>query len=135
MRFLCYTQGDDTVPPPVPSPELMERMGEFVGEAMAAGKIVATGGFAPSATGTVLRLADGEYSITDGPYAEAKELIGGWALLEVESKEEVVEWCRRFLGVLGEGECAIRQTFGPEDMPADLSPQQLHNIQQGRGPA
>ena len=82
MRFLGYTIGDDSTPLPAPTPELFAEMGEFMAEAVNAGVLVATGGLAPSSEGTTIRLADGRFSITDGPYTEAKELIGGWALLE-----------------------------------------------------
>lgn len=114
MRFLGYTLGDDSAPAPPPNPEMMVKMGEYVEAAMKAGVVLATGGLAPSADGTTVTLADGEFTVTDGPYAEAKELIGGWALMEVRDKDEAVEWTKRFLSVVGFGECRIRQVFGPE---------------------
>ena len=56
--------------------------------------------------------------VTDGPFAEAKELIGGWALMDVRDKDEALEWAKRFLRIAGEGESYVRQTFGPEDFDA-----------------
>jgi hypothetical protein len=84
------------------------RMGEFVEEATKAGVIVATGGFAPLNEAVKVGLADGKYTVTDGPFTEAKELIGGWALMETRDRDEAVEWVKRFLGVLGYGEATVR---------------------------
>jgi hypothetical protein len=114
MRFLGYTLGDETVPQPPPSPELFEEMGKFMEEATKAGVIVATGGIAPTAMGVKIGLKDGEYTVTDGPFTEAKELIGGWALLECRDMDEAIEWSKRFVGVLGEGEVRVRPVFGAE---------------------
>jgi hypothetical protein len=117
MRFLMYTLGDDSIPLPPPSPELMQEMGKFIEEVSKAGVLVATGGMAPSAQGTTVTHKGGEFTVTDGPYAEAKELIGGWALVDVRDKDEAIEWTKRFLAVAGDGESRIRQVFGPEDAP------------------
>jgi len=111
MRFFGYTMGDPATPMEPPSPELMTEMGEFVEEATKAGILVATGGFAPPVEATKVSLADGKYTVIDGPFTEAKELIGGWALMEVRDKEEAIEWTKRFLGVLGYGESTIRQVY------------------------
>ena len=115
MRFLGYTIGDDSTPLPMPTPELFAEMGEFMAEAIAAGVLVATGGLAPSSEGTTIRLEDGTFTITDGPYTEAKELIGGWAILETATKEEAIDWSKRFLAINGGGETRLRQIFGPDD--------------------
>ncbi len=116
MRFLGYTIGDDSTPLPAPSPELFAEMGRFMAEAIGAGVLVATGGLAPSSEGTTIRLEGGTFTVTDGPYTEAKELIGGWAILETASKEEAIEWSKRFLAVNGGGETRLRQIFGPDDV-------------------
>jgi hypothetical protein len=114
MRFLGYTLGDESTPIPPPSPAEMEKMGAFVEEASKAGVIVATGGIAPTAMGAKISLSDGKFTVIDGPFTEAKELVGGWALLECRDLDEAVEWSKRFLGVLGEGEVRVRPVFGPE---------------------
>jgi hypothetical protein len=113
MRFLTYALGDPSVPLPEPAPELYAEMDAFIQEATKAGVLVATGGVAPFAEATKVRYADGEFTVIDGPYTEAKELIGGWALMEVRDKDEVIEWVKRFLTIAGPGESVIRQTFGP----------------------
>jgi hypothetical protein len=115
MRFLGYTIGDDSTPLPAPTPELFAEMGRFMAEAVDAGVLVATGGLAPSSQGTTIRLVDGTFTVTDGPYAESKELIGGWAILETATKEEAIEWSKRFLAINGGGETRLRQVFGPDD--------------------
>ena len=83
-------------------------MGKFVEEAVNAGVVVATGGIAPTSEGVKISLKDGEFTVVDGPFTEAKELVGGWALMECRDKEEALEWSKRFLGVLGEGEVRVR---------------------------
>jgi hypothetical protein len=115
MRFFCYTLGDESVPMPPPSEHLMTEMDAFVQEGISSGVVVATGGFGPSDLGAKISLTDGEFTVTDGPFAEAKELIGGWALIDVATKEEAVANSKRFLSILGGGETRIRQVFGPGD--------------------
>jgi hypothetical protein len=113
MRFLGYTLADEsTLPTEPPSPELYERMGQFVEQATKAGVIVATGGIAPTSAGVKITLKDGGYTVVDGPFVEAKELVGGWALMECRDLAEAVEWSKRFLGVLGEGEVRVRPVSG-----------------------
>jgi len=113
MRYLGYTLADESAQPAEPpSPEVFEKMGKFVEEATRAGVVVATGGILPTAMGAKISLKDGEYTVVDGPFAEAKELVGGWALLECRDLDEAVEWSKRFLGVLGEGEVRVRPVTG-----------------------
>src|SRR5690349_10141472 len=122
MRFLGYTLGDESIPLPPPTPELMEEMGKFVEEATNAGVIVATGGIAPTSMGAKVTLKDGEFTVVDGPFTEAKELIGGWALMECRDLAEAVEWAKRFVSVVGAGEVRVRPAeavwiegeYGPE---------------------
>jgi hypothetical protein len=113
MRFLGYNLADESsLPTEPPPPELYERMDAFVEEATRAGVIVATGGIMPTAMGAKITLKDGEYTVLDGPFTEAKELVGGWALMECRDLDEAVEWSKRFLGVLGEGEVRVRPVTG-----------------------
>jgi hypothetical protein len=83
-------------------------MGKFVEEATKAGIVVATGGIAPTSEGVIVTLKNGELTVLDGPFTEAKELVGGWCLMECRDRDEAVEWTKRFLTVLGEGECRVR---------------------------
>jgi len=109
MRFLGYTLADEAeLPTEPPSPELFEEMGKFVEEAVNAGVIVATGGIAPTSEGAKITLKDGEFTIVDGPFAEAKEIVGGWAIMECRDIDEAIEWSKRFVSVLGEGEVRVR---------------------------
>src|SRR5262249_21246086 len=98
-----------------PSPELMERCGKFVEEATKAGVLLATEGLQPSSKGARVRLADGKITVIDGPFAETKELVASYAVLETKSMAEAIDWTTRFLKVLGEGECELRPVFEPPD--------------------
>ena len=118
MRFFCYTLGDENIPVPPPSAADMGAIGAFMGEAMAAGVIVATGGIAPTSQGVKIKYSgDGSFSVTDGPFAEAKELIGGWALIQTSTRDEAIAWAKGFLAAVGVAgaESRVRQVFGPED--------------------
>jgi hypothetical protein len=113
MRFLGYTLANEsTLPTEPPSPELYERMGRFVEDATKAGVIVATGGIEPTAAGAKITLKDGNFTVVDGPFVEAKEIVGGWALMECRDLSEAVEWSKRFLSILGEGEVRVRPVSG-----------------------
>ena len=111
MRFLGYTMGDPSAPIAPPSQELMEEMGKFIEEATKAGVLVATGGVGPYSEATKVTRSNGKITVTDGPYTEAKELIGGWALMEVRDKDEAIEWTKRFLDIAGDGESTLRQVY------------------------
>lgn len=111
MRFFGYTMGDPSAPMSSPSPELMAEMGKFIEEATKAGVLLATGGLAPFEEATRVKYTDGNFTVLDGPFTEAKELIGGWALMETRDKDEAIEWTKRFLAIAGEGESTIRQVY------------------------
>ena len=98
-----------------PSPELMERMGKFMEVIKKAGVLVASEGLLPSAMGARVRVSDDKVTVTDGPFTESKELVASYALLEVNSMAEAIEWTTRFLKVLGHGECELRPIFPPPD--------------------
>jgi hypothetical protein len=84
-------------------------MGKLVEDGMKAGYLLAVEGCMPSATGARVRLSNSKITVTDGPFTESKELIGGLAILQANSKEEAVELVRQFLEAAGEGECELRQ--------------------------
>ena len=109
MRFLGYTLANEAeTPTEPPDPQMYEKMGAFVEEAVKAGVIVATGGISPTSEGAIISLKDGEFTVVDGPFTEAKELVGGWALMECRDRDEAIEWSKRFVSVLGEGEVRVR---------------------------
>jgi hypothetical protein len=112
MKFLCYTLGDPGVQYPPPTPDMYQRMGAFLEEATKAGVLLATGGVASYDEAIRVRYRDGEYSVLDGPFTEAKELVGGWALMECRDRAEIVEWTKRFLHIAGPGEVTIREVVG-----------------------
>jgi hypothetical protein len=112
MRFLGYTLADPTTPIPPPSPQMYQQMGAFLEEATKAGVLLATGGVGPLEEAVKIQYHNGEFTVLDGPFTEAKELVGGWALLECRDKDEAVEWTKRFLAIVGEGESTIRTVYG-----------------------
>lgn len=117
MRFLSMIRIDETAGQ-VPSEQLMADMGKLIEELTRSGQLVSTAGLRPTAEGVRVRLQrGGKLSMTDGPFTEAKEVIGGYAILEAASKAEAVELTRRFLKVHGTDwniECEVRQIDGPE---------------------
>ena len=122
MRFMSIVRATkDSEAGLPPDAALMTAIGKLVQETPD-GLIVGMGGLAPSATGARVKAAGGKITVVDGPFAEIKELIAGYAILEVESIEEAIEQARRFMQVhldtLGpsyEGECEVRQLFGGQD--------------------
>ena len=107
MRFLCMYRARETNEPPTPGH--IAEMGQLIEEMTAAGTLVATGGCLPSLLGARIRRDGGSYTVTDGPFAEAKEVVGGFAILEAKSKEHAIELNKRFLAVAGDGEVELRQ--------------------------
>ena len=117
MRFLSVYKTAETGAPP--TPEEMARMGKLVEDGMKAGFLLAVEGCMPSANGARVRLSNGKVTVTDGPFTESKELIGGLAILQADSKAAAIELARQFLQVAGDGECELRQLFeAGQDMQA-----------------
>jgi hypothetical protein len=112
MKFLGYTLADPSIPLPPPSPEMYQKMGAFMEEATKAGVLLATGGVGPLEEAVKVQYNDGEFTVLDGPFTEAKELVGGWALMECRDKDEAIEWTKRFLALSGTGESTIRTVYG-----------------------
>jgi hypothetical protein len=110
MRYLMVHRIDESQPDAyVPSPELMAGMGALMGEMTKAGVLLAAEGVTHSSRGARLRVANGKKTVTDGPFTEAKEVIGGFALLQVRSLDEAKEWAGRFADVVGDAEIEIRE--------------------------
>ena len=123
MKFMLMTKlGTESGPPP--TPELMAAIGKFTADMFKTGKVISTGGLMHTSKGAKMRLSGGKITVTDGPFAEAKECIGGYAVVQVDSKEEAVEIARQFVqihaDVMGpsyELDSEIRQMYDPADMP------------------
>jgi hypothetical protein len=123
MRFMMMVKADAGYEAGVPpSPQLIEAIGKLSEEMAKAGVLLEAGGLAPSSRGARLAVRGGKVSVTDGPFSEAKELIGGYAILRAGSREEAIALGRRFLDaharVLGpscQTELEIRELYGPPD--------------------
>ncbi len=109
MRYLSIFQAPERNRPP--SAEEIERMNGLIGEAFAEGWLISTEGCLPTALGARVRRSGASVEVTDGPFTEAKEVVGGFAILEAASKEHAIELCRRFLAVAGDGTCELRQLY------------------------
>ena len=117
MRFMMMVKADkDYEAGAPPSPELMAAIGELTGDMAKTGVLVEAGGLLPSSKGARVRVSGGKLTVTDGPFTEAKELIGGYAILKTNSRAEAVELGKNFMqvhaDVLGpayDGELEIRQ--------------------------
>ena len=110
MRFLClYKHAKPEGAPP--SQEEMAEMGKFVQESFQSGWLLATEGCRPTALGARVRLNGGKVTVTDGPFTESKEVIGGFALIKASSKAEAIEFNKKFLNIAGDGEVEIREVY------------------------
>lgn len=113
MRFLSIIKGAEHQGDPPQA--LLDAMGKFIEESLKDGSLIQTGGLAGSARGVRIRSSGGTLSVTDGPFAETKELVGGYAILEAESREEAIEATRKFMELhrrhwpQWDGECELRQ--------------------------
>jgi hypothetical protein len=112
MKFLSIYKAVERSAPP--SQEELNQMGKLVEQGMKAGWLLATEGCLPSRFGARVSLSNGKIGVTDGPFAETKEVVGGFAILKADSKEEAIQLAKNFLQVVGVGECEIRQLFEGE---------------------
>jgi len=109
MKFLSiYKTAERNTPP---TEQEMAVMGKLIEQGFKEGWLVATEGCLPSALGARVRRSGGKISVTDGPFTESKELVGGFAILKANTKAEAIELARTFLQVAGEGECELRQIY------------------------
>jgi hypothetical protein len=109
MKFLSIYKTAETGR--FPTNEEMAVMGKLVEEGMKDGYLLAVEGCMPSALGARIRLSDGKLTVTDGPFTESKEIVGGFAIMQANSKEEAIEHVKQFIRVAGDGECELRQVF------------------------
>ena len=119
MKYLTFIRSSESYRQSAPPPALMEAMGKFVEKARKDGTLVDTGGLLPSKDGLRVRLSNGKITVTDGPFSESKEVIGGWAILEADSKAEITRIATEFMELHRrhwpgfEGESEVRPIFDP----------------------
>ena len=120
MRFMVFVKASDqSEAGEMPTREMIEPMGKFNEEMSRAGILLAMDGLAPTSQGARIRFDGAKRSVTDGPFAEAKELVAGYWLIEVKSKAEAIEWMSR--APFEDGEIELRRVFEPEDFGEELA--------------
>jgi hypothetical protein len=117
MRFVMFYRPStpDAEAGLPPKPEYQAHMSSFIAEAFKSGALIATDGLKPSSQGARVSLTSRKYTVMDGPFSEAKEVIAGYAVMQYASKEEAVEAAKLFLQVAGDGECEIRPLYEAAD--------------------
>jgi hypothetical protein len=125
MRFMVIIKANkDSEAGVMPSEELLTEMGKYNEELVKAGVMLAGEGLHPSSKGARVRFSGNKRTVIDGPFPETKELIAGFWLWEVKSKEEAIEWIKRCPNPTGEeSEIEIRQVFEAEDFGAEFTPE------------
>jgi hypothetical protein len=116
MRFLCLYKPAKAEGTP-PREEEMAEMGKLIEESFKSGILLATEGCLPTSLGARIRRTDGKFKVTDGPFTEAKELVGGFALIRTKSKDEAVAFTKKFMNIAGDGEVEIRQVYDDSPVP------------------
>jgi hypothetical protein len=119
MRYLTFIRHSESYRASPPPAALMKAMGKLVQQSLADGTLVDTGGLLPSKDGARVRLANGKITVTDGPFSESKEVVGGWAILKADSKAEAIRMATEFMELHRkhwpgfEGESEVRPMFDP----------------------
>ncbi len=125
MRFMVLVKAtEESEAGVMPSEELLAAMGKYNEELVNAGVMLAGEGLHPSSKGARVKFSGKERTVVDGPFAEAKELVAGFWLIQVKSKEEAIEWVKRCPNPMeGESEIEVRQVFEAEDFGEELTPE------------
>ena len=125
MRFMVMVKAnEDSEAGIMPSEELLAAMGRYNEELAKAGVLLAGEGLHPSSKGARVKFSGKERTVVDGPFAETKELVAGFWLIQVKSKEEAIEWVKRCPNPMeGESEIEIRQVFEADDFGEELTPE------------
>ncbi len=126
MRFMILVKADkDSEAGVLPSEELLTEMGKYNEELVKAGVMLAGEGLHPSSKGARVKFSGDKRIVTDGPFAETKELVAGFWLIQVKSKEEAIEWVKRIPNPMPgtEAEIEIRQVFEADDFGAEFTPE------------
>ena len=116
MQFLMFYTPDPAAHSGPPSQEYMDEMNKLIEESMKSGALLATGGLTPIQRGARVGQSAGKVTVTDGPYIESTEIIGGFALFELPSMEAAIESSRTFLKIAGDGHVTIRPLMDPTDV-------------------
>jgi hypothetical protein len=139
MRFMIIvkaTAQTESEPTPMPSEVLLAEMGAYHAELAAAGVLLDGNGLQPSSKGWRIAYSGDQRKLTDGPFAETKELIAGYTLIQVKTREEALEWSRRYPNPAGRGQPAeieVRQLYEMEDFGPSPAVGQMHEIGIGGG--
>ena len=125
MQFMILLKADkNTEAGVMPSEKLLADMSKYNEELLNAGVLLAGEGLHPSSKGARVKFSDGKRTVIEGPFPEVKELIAGFWLLQVKSREEAIEWVKRCPNPLeGEAEIEIRQVFEASDFGAEFTPE------------
>ena len=110
MRYMALWHPVKNAAPP--TQEHYAEMGKLIGEMTKAGVLIDTGGWDAKAPAILVRNSGGKVTVTDGPFSESKELIAGYAIFQVQSKDEAVKWGKRFIAIAGEGYSEMREIPG-----------------------
>jgi hypothetical protein len=122
MRFMMIVKAnEDSEAGKLPSEEMLATMGKYNEELANAGVLLAADGLQPSSKGARVAFSGGKRTVVDGPFAETKELIAGFWVIQVRSKEEAIEWAKRV--PFQEGEVEVRQVFEADDFGPDFTPE------------
>jgi hypothetical protein len=115
MQFLMFYTPDPAAHQGPPSKEYLDDMNHLIGESMKSGAMLATGGLTPLQQGARVAQSSGKVTITDGPFIESTEIIGGFALFELPSKEAAIDSSKTFLKIAGDGHVTIRPLMDPNE--------------------
>ena len=136
MRFMIIVKATaDSEAGVMPAEPLLQEMASFHEELAKAGVLLDGSGLKPSSAGWRVRYRDGKRQLIDGPFAETKELIAGYTLIQVRSRDEAIEWARRFpapMGPLADAEIEVRPLFELEDFAPSPSIERLREMEAGR---
>ena len=119
MKFFMKTTPDVSAPPTPPSPDLMAEMATFIEDSFRNGTLVATGAMDPRTKRIEHR--GGTFSVTDGPFSEAKEAVVGWAIVNAASVDEAIELSKKFWRIVGDGTGTIQRVYDPGEMPPQFT--------------
>ena len=126
MRFMIIRRADTATEAGVmPSEQMLAVMGNYMQEMVNAGVLLGGEGLKPTAQGAIVKFTNGTPKVIDGPFAEAKELIGGYAMIQVESRAEAIEWAKRWpaVDIDANVELELREVFEADDFGKEFTPE------------